>query len=172
MFEKFGEFDSAEEINEKAKELAKNGDKDGLYMLAEENGLDREEVEDYMDAPFPPAYEEFVTPLMAAVSKVELESKVLKINGILSDWKGIILQQCSDDVEFRRAVRRKGKELKQCMAALIKYSFENKVQVSDDIVKATKVINHGKEEPLRGPLYLGVPNAAEAKRIIREYYLG
>ena len=115
---------------------------------------------------------ELVTPLMAAVSKVELESKVLKINGILSDWKGIILQQCSNDIEFCRAVRRKGKELKQCMAALIKYSFESKVQVSDEIVKETKVINHGKEDQLRGPLYLGVPNAAEAKKIIRKYYLG
>lgn len=168
MFEKFGEFGSAQEINIVAKMKLIEGKKEDIYALANENGIDEEDVQDFIAG----VVDELVTPLMAAVDKVELESKELKISGILADWKGIILQQCSDDGEFCRAVRRKGKELKQCMAALIKYSFESKVQVSDDIVKATKVINHGKEEALRGPLYLGVPNAAEAKKIIRDYYLG
>ena len=172
MFERFGEFDSAEEINKKAKELAESGDKDSLYKLAEENGLDKEDIDDYMDVPFPPAYEELTTPLMAAVGKIEVESKALKVGGILLDWKGIILQQCSDDEDFCKAVRKKGKELKRCMAALIKFSFENKVQVSDEIIKVTKVMHNGKEEPFRGPLYLGVPNSAEAKKLIRDYYLG
>ena len=172
MFEGFGEFDSAEELNKKAKELAESGQKEALYDLAKENGLDKEDVDDYMDAPFPPAYDEFVSPLMAAVGKIKVESKWLEISGILTDWKGIILQQCSEDEAFCKAVRKHGKDLKLCMAALIKFAFENKVQISDEIVKVTKVMHNGKEEPLRGPLYLGIPNNAEAKKIIREFYLG
>ena len=67
---------------------------------------------------------------------------------------------------------KKDKELKHCMAALIKFSFENKVQVSDEIVDVTKIMHNGQEEQMRKPLYLGVPDNAQAKKIIREYYLG
>ena len=56
------------------------------------------------------------------------------------------------------------------MAELIAFSFENKIQVSDKIVKVTKIEHNGKKEPLRGPLYLGVPNNVEVKRIVEKYY--
>lgn len=168
MFKKFGEFDSAEEINAKAKELLEANNEDAILELAKENGIEEDDARDYIED----CVNELVTPIMAAVGKVELESKELKVDGILSDWTGIVLQQCTIDEKFCVAVRKKGKALKYCMAALVKFAFESKVQVSDEIVKVTKVAHNGKEEPLRGPLYLGVPNAAEAKRIVREYYLG
>ena len=41
MFERFGEFDSAAEINETAVNLRKEGDTDSLKVLAEENGIDQ-----------------------------------------------------------------------------------------------------------------------------------
>ena len=40
MWDKFGEFDSAKELNEKAVELKKNGKNEDLKTLAEENGID------------------------------------------------------------------------------------------------------------------------------------
>lgn len=40
MFDRFGEFNSAEEINETAVNLRKEGDTDSLKVLAEENGID------------------------------------------------------------------------------------------------------------------------------------
>lgn len=50
LFEKFGEFDSAEELNRAAAAQLEEGDIDAIYGIAEENGLDREDAEDYIDA--------------------------------------------------------------------------------------------------------------------------
>lgn len=168
MFDKFGEFDSAEEMNRAAEAQLKEGDTDAIVAIALENGIDKEDVEDFIGG-----YEKtFVTPLMAAMGKLKVESKDLELAGITEDWKNCIVEMCAEDEALCAAVRRKGKELKLCIASLIKFSFENKVQISDKIVNATKVMHNGKLEPMRKPLYLGVPNHAEAKRIIREYYLG
>ena len=48
MFEKFGEMGSYEEVNLAAEGLKKEGDKESLYALAEENGVDKEDAEDYL----------------------------------------------------------------------------------------------------------------------------
>lgn len=168
MFDKFGEFNSAEEINAVAKTKLIDGKKHELYMFAKENGIGVDDVDDFVMG----YTGELVTVLSAAVGKIEVESEHLKIDGILKDWTGAILQQCTANQEFSRAVRSKEKSLKGCMAALIKFAFENKVQVSDEIVKVTKIVHNGKKEQMRGPLYLGVPNNAQTKKIVREYYLG
>ena len=42
---------------------------------------------------------------------------------------------------------------------------------SEKIVKETYVMHNGKKEKCRSPLYLGIPNAVQAKEIIRKYYL-
>lgn len=168
MFEKFGEFNSAEEINAVAKVKLIDGKIDELYAFAKENGIDADDVDEFVMG----YTEELVTVLSAAVGKIEVESEHLKIEGILKDWTGTILHQCMEDQEICKTVRRKEKSLKGCMAALIKFAFENKVQVSDEIVKVTKVMHNGKEEQMRSPLFLGVPNNTQVKKIIREYYLG
>lgn len=168
MFEKFGEFDSAEEINRAAAAQFAEGDTEAIYALAKENGIDVEEADDFIDG----VTTELCTPLMAANGKLKVEEKELGIQGVLIDWKNSVEQLCLDDETIAKAVRKKGKSLRDCMAALIKFSFENKVEVSSKIVEATKVLNHGKLEQLRGPLYLGVPNRTEAKRIITDYYMG
>lgn len=168
MFEKFGEFNSAEEINTVAQMKKIEGKKEDIYQLAKENGIDEGDVNDYIAG----YTESLTTELSAAVGKIEVESEHLKIDGILKDWIGTILHQCMEDTQFCMAVRSKEKSLKDCMAALIKFAFENKVQVSDEIVDVTKIMHNGKEEQMRKPLYLGIPNNAQAKKIIREYYLG
>ena len=48
LYEKFGEFDSAGEINKKAEELFNDGKMDDLRNLACENGIPDEYVEFYM----------------------------------------------------------------------------------------------------------------------------
>lgn len=166
MFEKFGEFDSAEELNKKAEELKNGGDRKALIDLAVENGIDKEEAEDYMDG----FMEQLANPLMAALGKLNVEEKSLGLNGVLVDWKDAVADLCVEEDGMKEAVRRKGKNLKECMAALLKFAFENKVQVSQEVVKATKVMHNGKLEPMRGPVYLGIPNKSETRRIIREYY--
>lgn len=49
MWDKFGEMDSAEELNKKAMELKKNGKAEDLKTLAEENGIDGDMLEMFAD---------------------------------------------------------------------------------------------------------------------------
>ena len=167
MFEKFGEFDSAEELNKRAEELKKADDMEGLKGLAEENGLDPEDAEDYMAG----YMEQFASVLMAATGKLKVEEKDLQMDGILKDWAGAVAALCTEDERIAKAVRKKGKSLAECTAKLIAFAFESKVQVSEKIVKLTTVKHNGKDEPFRGPLYLGIPSAAKVKELAREYYL-
>lgn len=168
LFKEFGNFNSAEEINQKAAELLEAGDTDAICRLAEENGIDKEEAEDYIAG----AETTICTDLMAALGKLDVEAKELKIGGVLSDWTNYIRDLCMDEKVMVLAVRRKDKSLAECMARLIRFAFENKVQVSDQIVNITKVTHNGKEEKMRGPLYLGFPDRVIAKKLIHEYYTG
>lgn len=168
MFDKYGEFDSFREINQKAEELLKVGDTDGVRALAQENGIDPEEAEDYITGV---SDRLCYTYMMAAIGKLDIEEKDLEIGGVLKDWTDCIRDICMEEDEMARVVRKKGKTLAGCMVALIRFSFENKVQVSDKIVDITKVTHNGKEEKMQKPLYLGVPNRTEAKKIIHDYYM-
>ena len=51
MFEKFGEFDSYEEINRAAEAQKAEGDTEAILALAKENGLDEEDAQ---LSPLPP----------------------------------------------------------------------------------------------------------------------
>lgn len=167
MWEKHGEFDSAEELNKKAAELLADRKTAEILELAAENGIDKEDAEGFIDK-----YEfELATPMMAAEGKLKIEAEKLKLAGILSEWRDILLTMAAEDEKLRAAIRKKGKSLAGCMAALIRFAFENKVEVSADIVKVTKVTHNGKEEAMRSPLYLGIPTQADAKKIMREYYM-
>ena len=88
MFEKFGEFTSFEEINKKAAELKAAGDKDSLLKLCDENGLDHEDAEDFMDG----VIEELTTLKLAAIGKITVEKADLKTKGVVNDWTDIIIQ--------------------------------------------------------------------------------
>ena len=155
-------------MNRAVATLLEQGNTDAIVELALENGIDKEDAEDYIDG----FAEELANPFMAAIGKIRVESKDLEIKGIAEDWTDCILELCEEDAEVRAAVRRKGKELKLCLASLIEFAFENKVQISDKIVKNVNVMHNGKKEPFRGPLYMGVPNRVEQKQLIRNYYLG
>ena len=159
MFEKFGEFDSYEEINRSAAAQLAEGDIEAIFALAQENGLDKEDVQDYIDG-----YQtELTTPAMAAMGKLGVESRDLKITGNLMDQKDLICQMCMEDPELCLAVRKKGKSLSGCLGAILKVSFDKKVRLNEKIVKAAG---------LRPPLYLYMPGIGEVKTIIREYYMG
>lgn len=168
MFERFGEFDSAEEMNRAAKAQREEGDEEALVLLAAENGIDREDAEDFMDG----CTEEFVSPLMAAEGKLKVEAEALKLAGIAMDWKDTVVAMCAEEERMAAAVRKKGKRLAECVAGLISFSFENKVRISDEIVDITYVMHNVKKEKMRKPLYLGIPGKAETKRLVRKYYLG
>lgn len=168
MFDKFGEFDSAEELNRAAAAQKAEGDEEALLAIAKENGIDQEDAEDFMDD----VTEELVTPLMAAAGKLKVEAENLKLEELLLDWKDQVLQMCTEDPQMAIAVRRKGKSLAQCLSALLKFSFENKIRVNDRIVDITKINHNGKMEQMRKPIYMGIPGRQQVKRMVKEYYLG
>ena len=168
LYEKFGEFDSLEEINRAAEAQKNEGDIEAVKAIAEENGLDPEDVQDYLDG----YTDTLATVTSAAAGKLEKEAAELELAGILKDWKDMLMQECMENYTLAAAVRRKGKSLAGYMAELIAFSFENKVQVSEKITDMTKVNHNGKKGKIRTPLYIGIPGRAQAKKKAYEYYLG
>ena len=109
LFEKFGEFDSAEELNRAAAAQLAEGDIDAIYGIAEENGIDREDAEDYIDGAAP----ELCTPIMAALGKLKVEAAELEPQEIMEDWLTYIRIQCAEHPETAEAVRKKEKSLRK-----------------------------------------------------------
>lgn len=83
MFEKFGEMDYEEFIRTAAAER-QEGDLEALITLAVENGLEKEDAEDYMEG----IVDTLATPYMAALAKLEGEAKELGIRGHHPDIVG------------------------------------------------------------------------------------
>lgn len=160
MWDKFGEFDSAEEINELAVNLRKEGDADSLKALARENGIDPDLAEAFLDGEL--LY--LCDDMAAAIGKIEIEAAELKPVEIMADWVEYLKARCFEDAETARAVRRKGKSLKGAIAALLTWSFKNQQAVDKDIIKAVGVS--------AGKVTLGIPGMARAKQLMAEYYLG
>ena len=160
MFDKFGEFDSWEEINKAAEGQKTEGDEEALLILAKENGIDKEDAEDYFDG----AIQELCTPLTAAFGKLDVENEDLKPKDIMDDWYKYIMTLVAADEQMAIAVRKKGKSLKGCIAKLLKWSFEHQQKVDKDILQAAGVS--------ASKVTIGIPGMGTAHKIIKEYYLG
>lgn len=161
MFDKFGEFDSAEELNLAAAGQKEQGDKEALIALAEENGIDKEDAEDYMAGDL----EELVTPITAAIGKLAVEAIDVKLVGVHQDWYAYIVALVSDPdhPEIATAVRRKEKSLIGCIGELLRWSWNHMQGVDSRIVKASGYKGSGTVKE-------GCPDMATAKKIIRDYY--
>lgn len=157
MFDKFGEFDSAEELNKTAEGLRAEGDVQSLMMLAEENGLDPEDLTDFIDG-----LATFSTFQTAALGKLKVEKEDLKPSEIVRDWIDYIESEALEDGKLARAIREKGKSLIGCIGAILKWSYTNKYKVDDRIIKASGIKITGVE--------MGIPGMATAREIIRRYY--
>lgn len=160
MFDKFGEFDSWKEINKAAEGQKAEGDEEALLTLAKENGIDKEDAEDYFDG----AIQELCTPLTAAFGKLDVENEDLKPKDIMDDWYKYIMTLVAADEQMAIAVRKKGKSLKGCIAKLLKWSFEHQQKVDKDILQAAGVS--------ASKVTIGIPGMGTAHKIIKEYYLG
>ena len=160
MFEVFGEFDSAEEINKAAAAQLEQGDTQAIRDIARENGLDPADAEDYIDG----EVSELCNTLMAALGKIKVEEDELKPVEIVEDWVNYIKAQVTEHRDMAVAVRRKGKTIKGCIAELLKWSFKNSYPVDNDIVKAAGI---GKAN-----VKMGIPGIGHAYEIIKTYYLG
>lgn len=110
MFDKFGEFGSAEELNKAAEGFKNEGDIKSLYELAEENGISKEDVADYMDG----YVDKFASEMMAALGRMEVEKKELeKENDTITKstvhYILLFMDAMLSDPEMQKAIMEKGK---------------------------------------------------------------
>ena len=160
MFDKFGEMDTFGEINELAENLFNEGDTASIKTMAKENGIDKEYVEMYLSGDIPVLCD----AMTAALGKIDVEVADLKPKEIMEDWVEYLRGQCMENELLAFNVRKKGKSLKGCIAALLMWSFKNQQPIDKGIIKAAGVS--------AGKVTLGIPGMARAKQIITEYYMG
>lgn len=160
MEKRFGTFSTAEDLNGVAEAEKAEGDWEALYVLAEENGLDKETVDDFM------LLEgiSFTTPLEAAYGKLDMEMKEIRTDEIISDWIDYIRQCCVDVEGFSEKVFDPDKTLEGCIADIMKWSLDHAYEIDKKICKAAGINIQ--------TVKLGIPGMRTAKRLIREYYEG
>ena len=160
MFDKFGEMDTFGEINELAENLFNEGDTASIKTMAKENGIDKEYVEMYLSGDIPVLCD----AMTAALGKIDVEVADLKPKEIMEDWVEYLRGQCMENELLAFNVRKKGKSLKGCIAALLMWSFKNQQPIDKGIIQAAGVS--------AGKVTLGIPGMARAKQIITAYYMG
>lgn len=120
MFDKFGEFDSVEELNLAAAGLLKEGDTKSLLALAEENGIDKEDANDYIAGEL----KELTNVIDAAIGKLKVEKqKSNPYESIIADY----LMANSSEEMLARAIRKKGKSVKKALASMTEQARRVKV---------------------------------------------
>ena len=126
MFDKFGEFDSVEELNAAAEGLKAEGDTESIYVLAAENGIDKDDVEEYIDGYAP----ELASLYMAAAGRIAVQEEehkkendmiVMALKIITMTLKGMIQEDA-----VAKAVMKKGKRIKDVYDAMRKDASKNK----------------------------------------------
>ena len=132
MFDKFGEFNSVEELNMTAEGFLKEGDTESLYALAEENGIDREDAEDYVNGDT----EVFATLSMAAFGRLSVQEK--EINKEKSLMERMIKRQVLEMVksicteqDMAAAIMKKGNGTEVIFQAMKKGAEKHKSKVSE-----------------------------------------
>lgn len=127
MYEIFGEMDSYQELNILAENLREEQDTESLYKLAEENGIEKEVVAEFV------AYrvDEFCGPIEAALGKLKVEKEDAKEWAALAeDIAGYIESHC-DDIGFALQVRKKGKRMSEAVKRIKKAAVSVKIPGGD-----------------------------------------
>jgi hypothetical protein len=120
MFDQFGEFDSVEELNLAAAGLLKEGDMKSLKALAKENGIEEEDVNDYVAG----ETNELTDVIGAAIGKLQMEkTKANAYESIIADY----LMANSGEETLARAIRKKGKSVKKALAAMTEEAKKMKI---------------------------------------------
>lgn len=104
MFDIYGEMETAEEINDVARSLKEEGERENLDKLCAENGIDAELAEMFWNGEI-----DFITDtLMAAVGKLDMEVKEAKgQNGYLESIANFLKAEAEKDEKIAIAIRKK-----------------------------------------------------------------
>ena len=161
IFTKYGNFNSADEINEAAKNQLAQGDTEAIREIARENGLDPEDAEEFITG----GWDRVCSETSAALGKITIEEDSMTISGIMHDWIRYIQLCISESKEFAIAVRRSDKSLAGALGAILKASEELMEEVDDAILEAADV-------HFKGQVKFGIPEEAQVREIVKAYYLG
>lgn len=161
IFTKYGNFNSADDINEAAKNQLAQGDTEAIREIARENGLDPEDAEEFITG----GWDRVCSETSAALGKITIEEDSMTISGIMHDWIRYIQLCISESKEFAIAVRRSDKSLAGALGAILKASEELMEEVDDAILEAADV-------HFKGQVKFGIPEEAQVREIVKAYYLG
>lgn len=116
MFDKFGEFDSVEELNNAAGGLLEEGDLGNLRALAKENGIEKEDVQDYIDG----CVDQLATPVTAALGRIKIMRAEATGNDafVMNTILDFIETETLGDERLQQAVMQKGKRARVIYAKL------------------------------------------------------
>lgn len=164
MFKGFGEVDSYEELNRMAQAQWKEGDDEALHAIAKENGIPEEDVEDFIEG----MIDELCTPMSAAIGKLQVEAEHLKVTGSIMDWVEELQSRAVEDMEFAKAVRRKGKTLAGFIARGLDHGWNHSWDVSKEVMEETKDL----KKIMHGHMCkVGLPDRKTRKKIATQYYM-
>lgn len=150
MFEKFGEFDSVEELNKAAEKLKQEKKDEELVELAKENGLDEEDALDY----FEDLAEEFASAPMAAMGRILIEEQ---------NWS-------KKDIMERMAL----KVIVMILRGMIAFNEELAAAVVKKGKRMDEIYNKMRDEASKhktGNIGVSCGTDEELREIIRAYYL-
>lgn len=130
MFGKFGEFDSAEEINLAAAGQLEQGDTKAIYEIAKENGIGKEYAEMYVQGDIPALCD----AMTAAVGKLDIEMTDKKVKAYEKKIPAepiaeYLKQRAMEDAAVAARIRKKEKSLLKCLEYV---EGEARKQVSRD----------------------------------------
>ena len=160
MFDGFGEFNSADEINLAAEGLIFEKDIESLYKLAEENGIERYCCDIAIESNTPIICD----TVSAAIGKLDIESHEMKLKELMVDWVEYIKEQCFENEAVAKNVRNSKYHLEECISRILAWSFKNAEEVPKKICEAAGIKNAN--------VKFGIPGMKTVKKIIDEYYGG
>lgn len=148
----FGLFKNYEELNRAAEGLKAEGDTESLYVLAKENGIDKEDVEDYLDG------------------------CIHELTTIYSCAFGELTAQEQEDIETQKSLVEK-MPLRVIMTMLKGMCCDEQIAlaVKSETKKVTAIYDAMRNEASKhksGNVGVSCGTDRELGEIIKEYYLG
>ena len=147
-------FGSPEELIQAAKK--------NIVTAAAESGISADDLQDCIDDAEEGLYS-FASWLMVG-QKLKTELADFKLDGsILEDWCQYIKDEAYGNEALARAILLPEKKMADCLAVLLKYSFENSFTIPKEIVE--KALPNNKMQ-----VKLGIPGMAKARRLIADFF--
>lgn len=147
-------FGSPEELIKAAEE--------NIVTAAAESGINADDLQDCIEEAKEGKFQ-FLSFLMVE-QKVKTELADFNLAGsIMGDWAEYIKNEAYGNEAMARAILLPEKKMADCLAVLLKYSFENSFDVPTEIVKKAMPNNNFKVK-------LGIPGMAKARRLIADFF--